>query len=69
MRSESVTNLFIFEPHQQDLLHESQLGLLISLRALADIPRIECDLMSILGILIAGFGRAVAGIGSSWYGG
>jgi hypothetical protein len=59
------TNLFILQPHKQHFLHKCQFRLLVPLSTFTDIPRIKSDLVSILGVLIGGFGRAI-GILSSW---
>jgi hypothetical protein len=59
------TNLLILQPHEQHFLHKCQLWLLVPLSTLTDISRIKSDLVSILGVLIGGFGRAI-GILSSW---
>jgi hypothetical protein len=53
------THLFIFQAHEDDLLHEGQLGLFAPLRILADVPRVEGDLVAILGAFVGGLGGAV----------
>jgi hypothetical protein len=56
------SHLLIFESQKQDFLHHGQLGLLAALSALADIPRVECNLVAILAVLVACLGAAVSDI-------
>lgn len=43
------THLFVFQPQQQDFLHQRQLRLFVPLLGFTDISRVESDLMSIFG--------------------
>lgn len=42
------THLFIFQTQQQDILHQSQFGLLAPFLVFADVAGVECDLVAIL---------------------
>lgn len=54
-----LTNLLVLEAEEKDLFHERQLGLLAPFRALADVSRVKCNLVTILAALVACFGGAV----------
>lgn len=47
------TNLLVLEPEQENLLHQRQLWLLAALCALADVSRVECDLVAVFVALVA----------------
>lgn len=52
-------HLFILQAHEDNLLHERQLGLFAPFRILANVARVECDLVAVLGALVGCFGGAV----------
>jgi len=52
-------HLLVLEPHENNLLHERQLGLFAPLGAFAEVPRIECNRMPIFRLLVGRFGGAV----------
>jgi hypothetical protein len=43
----ACAHLLVLESHEDDLLHQRQLGLLAALCVLADVPRVVCDLVAI----------------------
>ena len=54
-----TTYLLVLQAEQQDFLHHGQLGLLAALGALADVARVEGNLVAILAGLVARLGAAV----------
>ncbi len=59
-----ATHLLVLEAHEDDLLHERQLGLLAALGIFTNIPRVEGNLVAVLRALVGCFRRAVAVV--SW---
>lgn len=48
----ACTHLFVLEPHENHLFHQCQLGLFAPFGALANVSRVECDLVAIGRVLV-----------------
>lgn len=55
----ACAHLLVLQSHEDDFLHQRELGLFVSLCAFTYVPWVECDLMAIGGVFVGGLWRAV----------